>query len=993
VPLSSSTQIIRRRRNRRERRAVSENHSRTWNIFILLFLFLLIGVPLIGFFGMAGIVYAQSAGSLPAPMDTIDFSATEGVTRLYARDGQTLLFAVEDPLGDERTYIRLDELPPYVAQATLLVEDEDFLSAPRENMSGTLVRLWRNFLSGPVEADTSLTGRLVRNTILSQPEFVTADDRSQEIALVSAINQRYTPQEILEWHLNTNDYGNEAFGIEAAAQVYLGKSARDLTLDEAALLTSIPTAPQYNPVDNKTAALSRQSDTLRRMLLAGFITQQQHDESSRIETVLLPNAGQTPEIAPEFSIYARRQTEDILNSIGLNGDRLVSRGGLTVTTTLDIDLYYQAECTLRTHLVRLAGNSEAITALDGSPCTAADNLPVVDSQNASAGAASAESPYTGMITVIDVQTGEIKALAGNATQSAYQPGVTLYPFVYFEGFRPSSQKTFFTPATMLLDVPRPYPGQVEGLIYQPVNADGVYRGPISLRESAGRGLLTGVVQIAQLQGMSNVLSSAHTLGINSLDGGPYHLSLLDNGGEVALLDVAYAYSVFASMGDMYGIPARARDTGYRQLDPVAVTRIIDSDGQVLWEYQPNVPNVSQQNIFSDFPELGYLVNSVLSNDELRAEQYGQDNPLNLDRTAAVVNGMTSNRVENWTVGYTPQRVVGVHIGHEDGSALDFDSDALQGAAPVWNALMEYVHQRDAIPPTEWTRPPDIVELEVCQMSGLLPNGVCPVYEELFIQGVTPTQRDTYWQSFTVNSQNGLLASPSTPDALRDTREYFVPPDTALDWWNTNRRPLPPMNYDAFYAGNIVDSASITSPAQYSYVKGVIDVIGTINPDNMQSYQLAYGQTVAPESWINISEAQTTYDPENPVLGQWDTSMLDGLYTLQLNVVLQSGVIERVTTQVRVDNTPPTIILTTAEPGRIYRFPDDAAVVITADVRDSFIDRVEFSHDGRLVFTDTDAPFEYEFPITGVGTEFFSAVAFDEADNRTESQEISIEIRR
>jgi membrane peptidoglycan carboxypeptidase len=992
--LSSATQIIRRRRNRRDRRAVTESHTRTWNLIILVVLFLLVGVPLIGFFGMAGIVYAQAAGTLPTPMDTIDFSDMEGVTRLYASDGQTLLFSVQDPLGDQRTYIRLDELPPYVAQATLLVEDEDFLTAPTENVTSTLLRLWRNFLSGPIEADTTLTGRLVRNAILSQPEFVTTDDRSQEIALTAEINRQYTPEQILEWHLNTNDYGNEAFGIEAAAQVYLGKSARELTLDEAALLTSIPTAPEYNPVDNEPAARSRQSDVLRRLLLAGMITQQQHDDASRVITTLLPNAGQTPDVAPEFAIYARRQTENILNSLGLNGDRLVSRGGLTVTTTLDLDLYYQADCTLRTHLTRLEGSTETVTALDGSPCIASANLPTVDpSQIASEGAASSESPYSGMVTVIDVQTGEIKALVGNATQAAYQPGVTLYPFVYFEGFRPSGQQTFFTPASMMLDVPRPYPGQVEGLIYQPVNADGIYRGPISLREAAGRGLLTGVVQIAQLQGMSNVLRSAHQLGINSLDGGPYHVSLLDNGGEVALLDVAYAYSVLADMGDMHGIPSLSRGSDYRRLDPVAVTRITDADGQILWEYQPDVPNVSQLNLFSDTPELGYLVNNVLSNDALRTEQFGEGNPLIVDRTAAVVNGTTSDGVEDWTIGYTPQRVVGVHVGRADGSPLGFDTDALQGAAPVWNALMEYVHQRDGIAPTDWSRPDGIVERDVCQTSGLLPNGVCPVYEEIFLQGVMPTQNDTYWQSFTINSQNGLLASNSTPDALRVTREYFVPPDGALDWWNTNRRPLPPTNYDAFYANNNVDGATITSPAQYSYVKGVIDVIGTINPDNMRSYRLRYGRTVAPNSWINIGEDQTTYDPANPVLGQWDTSMLDGLYTLELSVQLQSGVVERATIPVQIDNTPPTIILAAAEPGRIYRFPEDRVVLITADVRDTFIDRVEFYHDGRLAYTDTDAPFEFEFEIRGEGTEIFRAEAFDDSDNRTSSDEISVEIRR
>ncbi len=985
--MSSATQIIRRRRNRRDRRASSEVRSRAWKYSFVLILFVLFGLPLMGAAGMTGAVYVQAAASLPTPMDTIDFSAIEGVTRLYASDSRTLIFSVQDPLGDSRAYIRLDELPPYIAQATLLTEDEDFLTASGYDFSGTMLRLWRNFINGPIEADPSLTSRLVRNAILSQTEFPTADLRGQEIALAAEINRRYTPQEILEWHLNTNYYGNEAYGIEAAARVYLGKSARELTLDEAALLTSIPTAPQYNPVDDTVAARSRQSDTLRRMLLAGLITQEQHDNASRIVTPLLPNAGQTPELAPEFAVYARRQTENILNSLGLNGERLVSRGGLTITTSLDLDLYYQSECTLRAHLAQLEGRSETVTALDGSPCVAANNLIPIQSASSSADSA---APYTGMISIIDVETGQIKTLVGSATETAYQPGVTLYPFVYFEGFRPSSQQTFFTPATMVLDIPRNYPGQVEGLIYQPVNDDGRYRGPISLREAAGRGLRTGVVQIAQLQGMSSVLRSAHVLGINSLDGGPYHLSLLDYGGEVALLDVSYAYSVLASMGDMHGIPTR--DSGHRLLDPAAVTRITDADGSILWEYQPDVPNVSSLNIFSDSPELGYLVNDILSDDGLRDQQFGPSHPLKVDRTAAVVSGLTTDRVEDWTVGYTPQRVVGVHIGRQDGTPTAFEIGSLQGAAPVWQALMLYTHQRDSIPPTEWTRPPDIIEIDVCQTSGLLPNGVCPVYREIFIQGVTPTQRDPYWQSFEINTQSGLLASNSTPNALRATREYFVPPDSALDWWNANRRPLPPREYDALYANNTLTSAAITSPQPYSYIKGVIDIMGTINPDNMQLYRLTYGQSVNPDGWTQIGEDRTTYTPGEP-LGQWDTSQLDGLYTLELAVILQSGVRESVTTQVRIDNTPPTIVLAAAEPGRIYRFPDDRSVLITADVRDNFIDRVEFYHDGRLAFTDSESPFAFDFPINGIGTEIFHAVAFDQAGNQTESQEISVEIRR
>ncbi|MBC8171719.1 MAG: transglycosylase domain-containing protein, partial [Anaerolineae bacterium] len=598
--MASATRIIWRRHNRQERRAELDFRNRLWTYFMLGLFGLLVVLPLTLFFGTAAVVYAQEAATLPAPGNTLDFSAVTGPTRLYDRSGQTLIYAVQDPLGDQRTWQRLEELPPELIQATLLVEDEDFYTVTRFDAMRTATRLWRNFLNGPIEPDGSITGRLVRNAIAPPPDFVRVEDRTRETALVAEVNRIYTPDQILEWHLNTNYYGNEAYGIEAAAQVYLGKAARDLTLDEAALLASIPTAPEFNPIDDEVAARGRQSDTLRRLLAEGVITGDQYDAASRTITALLPNAGQKPEIAPDFALYARQQTEDILDSLGLDGERLVSRGGLRITTTLDIDLYNQSECVLQSHLAQLAGSLATFAAPDGSPCTGTNYLGATP-------AAGAAPPDTGMIVMLDAATGEIRSMVGGANRAVYQPGVTLYPFVYFEGFRGSSQNTFFTPASMVLDIPRTFPGQTEGLIYQPTNPDGQFRGPVSLREAVGRSLLPPVVHIANTQGLSNVLRSAHRLGINSLTDGVYHLSLLERGGEVALLDVAYAYTVLASMGEMHGIPVEARDTGFRQLDPVAVLSIEDADNQVLWRYDAAI---NRQNIFSDSSELGYLVNDV-----------------------------------------------------------------------------------------------------------------------------------------------------------------------------------------------------------------------------------------------------------------------------------------------------------------------------------------------------------------------------------------------
>lgn len=984
--MASATRIIRRRHLRQQRRAEQDFRNRLWTYFILGIFGLLVVLPLSLFFGTAAVVYAQEAATLPRPGSTLDFSAVAGPTRLYDRTGRTLIYAVQDPLGDKRTWLRLDELPPYVLQATLLVEDEDFYTGTSFDAMRTVTRLWRNFLNGPIEPESSITGRLVRNAIAPPPEFVRVEDRTREIALIAEVNRLYSLDEILEWHLNTNYYGNEAYGIEAAAQVYLGKAARDLTLDEAALLTSIPTAPQFNPIDDEIAARGRQSDTLRRLLSGGFITEAQYDDASRTTTVLLPNAGQKPDMAPDFALYARQQAENILDTLGLDGERLVSRGGLRITTTLDVDLYNQSECVLQSHLAQLAGSQANFNAPDGSPCTGTAYLGATP-------VAGAAPPDSGMIVMLDVATGELRSMVGGAHRAAYQPGVTLYPFVYFEGFRGSrTQNTYFTPASMVLDIPRMFPGQADGLFYQPTNPDGQFRGPISLREAVGRSLLPPAVHVANTQGLSNVLRSAHTLGINSLTNGVYHLSLLERGGEVALLDVAYAYSVLSSMGEMRGVPVEPRGSGLRQLDPAAVLKIEDADNNVLWSYDTAI---TRQNIFTDSSELGYLVNDVFADESIRTAQFGENNALNLNRPAAVVNGLTIDRVDDWTVGYTPQWIVGVHLGRTDAAPMSLTDYGLTGAAPVWKALSEYVHIRDNILPTEWQRPLKVIETEVCQRSGLLPSEVCPRYRELFLQGVGPTQVDTYWQRVKINTQTGQRATVNTPLALQEDELFFVPPAEALDWWKANRLRLPPEQSDVIYRApdDLFGTTAITSPALFAYVKGPIEIRGNVNADNLQSYQLSYGRDVNPTAWTSIGEPQTTFVPGS-ILGTWDTTGLDGLYTLQLTAVLQNGIREPATVQVRVDNTPPTIIISTTEPGKIYRFPEDRIVTVQAEVRDNFeIDRVEFYHDSVLVATDDTFPYSYDYGIAGTGIEYFRAEAFDAAGNQSSSQEITVEIRR
>ncbi|MBI5671053.1 MAG: transglycosylase domain-containing protein [Chloroflexi bacterium] len=976
--MTSTAHIIRKRRNRRSHRHTSQTRSRAGALVAGALVLVLVVVPLAVSLGGAALVYGQAVRDLPAPQDSLARGPVSGATELYDRSGSTLLLAARSP--QQTTWVTLESLPPYVAQATLTAEDPDFLTAPGFSLVQTFGRLWQNLILGPLPMDTSLTGRLVRNVIAPLPEHPTADDIGREIALVAEIQRRYTPPQILEWHLNTNYYGSDAYGIEAAARAYLGKRAADLTLDEAALLAAIPLAPQYNPFDNEPAARGRQLDLLRALRSAALITGDQFEQAAATLTPVQPGTDAS-RIAPEYAVYARRQAETILDGLGRDGARLVAQGGLKITTALDLDLYYQAECSLRAHLARLNGNTATVTALDGQPCNGAAYL----SRVPPAGEA---PPDSGVIVVIDPTTGELKAMVGAGTANAYPPGPTLFPFVYFEGFLSG----LYTPATMLLDIPRTFPGAAEGLIYTPQNPDGRFRGPVNLRDAMSAGLLPPAVQVARSRGLDTILSRAHRIGLNSLgDAGRFDLSLLERGGQVSVLDMAYAYSVFSALGDMYGVPVEAIGRGYRQRNPAAVLKIEDGDGNVLWEYTPEQVQLNKVGVFP--AGLAYLINDILADSATRQRTLGEGNTVDLNRPAAIVNGLAGDGAAGWTVGYTPQLVAGVVVSRGDGAAMSLDKLDADGAAPVWRAVMQYVLERDGLPPADWTRPADVVEQAVCVRSGLLPNNACPTRNEIFLAQFVPAQTDTYWQTVQLNSQTGQRATASTPAELRTDTLYFIPPPEAADWWQANNMPLPPEEYDTVSRPELFSSVQILQPQPFAYVRGVVDIRGTLDPTNMQYYQLAYGEGPNPSQWIQIGEQQTTFQ-RGASLGTWDTSGLpSGLYNILLTVVRADNTRETAPVQVTVDNTPPTISLSAGEPGKVYRWPQDTQVTLAAEVQDDYsVSRVEFYHNGQQLGADESWPYGFTWDITRTGTETFSAVAIDAVGNSA-SADLTVEITR
>lgn len=970
--MPSVAHIIRRRHNRKRRLNHDQRRSAIWLIVIYFIPLTLALTPPLAMLGLSIWLYGQAASHLPTPQATVFLDPIDGVTRFYDRSDQTEIHRLDDPLGEARRWLRLDDLPQYIIDATLLVEGRDFLEASASyDPLDTAMQLWRYILGLPPTTDSGITGDLVRETMLPRALTSGLDERLLEIVLISESRRRQSSAELLEWRLNSSSYSHDAYGIDAAAQVYFGKRAESLTLSEAAILAGVAEQPARNPIDAEASSRERGADLLFEMFNAGLIDSADYEAASATVTAIEAPADSGADLAPNFVDYAKRQSVAILERLGMDGARLVARGGLRITTSLDLDLQRQAECSLQAHLAQARGPQSVDLAVGGAPCPAA-------SASLAPSAALDSPPDKGALTLIDVGSGEILSLVGDALSPIYQPAIVLHPFVYMDAFL----RRDFTPASMVYDIPRSYPGPSAELIYAPTNPDGRYRGPLNLRDAMAAGLLPPTVQVASATGVSPAIHTAQALGFNSLDASRAGLDILERGGAVSVLDTAYAYSVLASMGAMRGLETLPLADGYRGRDPVAVLRIEDAQGRVLWSYQ-QLEAQSKQSVIVE-PSLAYLINDILADANARQATLQQpDLALQLARPVAVLDGLSADKRDGWTVGYTPDLALIVHSGRSDDAGMSIDAYQRLGSAPIWQSLMRIAHDERELPPRDWQMPADIEEYLVCELSGLLPATTdhCPTRSELMPAG-SYLRRDDLWQIVEINRTTGQLATVNTPQDLRERVSYFVPPEEILDWWVENDKPLPPSSYSADREAAETKAVQLTSPADFAYVGATVDVAGTINQAGAVSWRLEYGVEVNPRSWFAIGDRRSV-DESGAVSATWETALLSGIHTLRLTVEFADGSQETDTKLLTFDNTPPSVTLRTSEGST--EILSTQAVSLLAEVSDNLtIERVEFYQDDELLFIDRDWPYGHEHLLEGAGEGAFRAVAFDQVGNRAES---------
>jgi membrane peptidoglycan carboxypeptidase len=664
------------------------------------------------------------------------------------------------------------------------------------------------------------------------------------------LTRRYSKDEILEMYLNEIFYGNQAYGIEAAAETYFGKPARDLNLAEASFLAGLPQAPAlYDPYTNLPAARERQQYVLEQMVRTSLITDAERAAAERAPLNLKPPTTGSAEEAPHFVTYVRQLIEDQF------GTEAMFREGLQITTSLDLDMQHVAEQAARSHIADIKARN-------------ATNAAVVSIQ-----------PRTGeimaMLGSVDFDDPSIDGQV-NVALSLRQPGSTLKPFTYVTAFTRG-----WNPATLLMDVPTTFGGN-----YKPNDFDNQFPGPMRIRQALAQSRNIPAVEALQFVTVPEMLATAHRFGINDLrDPQRYGLSVTLGGGEVKLLDLTYAYSVFANGGRQVGadVPAERRDAAFRQFDPVAVLKVADSTGKVLYEYRP------PQGAEVMDPRVVYQITSILSDDQARAPTYGRNSVLVLpNRPAAVKTGTTDAFRDSWVVGYTPDLVTGVWVGNTDNTPMK-DVLGVAGAGQIWHDVM--ASALESTPATPFNPPPGVAEAEVCALSGLLPTDECrqnalPIHgtvRDIFVPGVNlPTRADDMHQRIEVCKLTGERATPLVPANAREDRVFVSFPDAYRTWADSHGYSQPPSSdCSDIYKGERV--ADILGPSGSIVAGSTVQVVGSAYIDDFHHYTLDVGAGDTPSTWTAITD-QRPQAVDKALLGVWNTTGLTpGRYTLRLRV--------------------------------------------------------------------------------------------------------------
>ena len=603
-------------------------------------------VALVLFIVGAGIVWASFV-PIPSISDFRNREVSQS-TKIYDRTGNIVLYDVHG--AEQRTSVPLTAISPYIQEASIAIEDPTFYQNAGFRPVSFLRALLADLLKGSyAQGGSTITQQVVKNALLSQSKTITR--KLEEIILALRLTKVYTKDQILNTYLNESPYGGTIYGVEAASQYFFGVGANSVDLAQAAYIAGLPQAPTYySPYGDHRAALDARKNTiLLKMKALGYITTDEYT-AAVAEKVQFKTEGENGIKAPWFVFYIREYLEQ---KYGVDA---VNNGGLRVITTLDNDLEQQAENIITTDAPGMAKNFNASN--------------------------------TGVV-VIDPKTGQILAMVGssdyfnnaiqgqvNVALASRQPGSSFKPFVYVTAFEKG-----YTPDTVVFDLQTQFstacsPQDVTNNTspcYSPQNYDGIFHGPLTLRNAIAISDNVASIKTLYLAGIQSSLDTAKSLGITTLgDPSQYGLTLVLGGGEVNLLQMTSAYGVFANDGV--------------KNPPTGILKVLDGSGTVLEEYQSQPTRVLD-------PQIAREINNVLSDNVARSPEFGSNSPLQFSGyTVADKTGTTDNSRDAWVIGYTPSIVVGEWAGNNDNTPM-VKKIAAFIVAPTWHKILSYALQK------------------------------------------------------------------------------------------------------------------------------------------------------------------------------------------------------------------------------------------------------------------------------------------------------------
>lgn len=689
--------------------------------------------------GLILLSYLLVFKDLPSPANLGKYDVPLS-TKVYDRNG-ILLFDIY--AQQNRTPVPLSDIPKYVQQATIAIEDKDFYKHNGiDPIRGIIRAMVATATKHQLQGGSTITQQLVKTALLTSERTVTRKVR--EIILAFWVELIYPKDKILELYLNQVPYGGTAWGVETAAEKYFGKNVKELTLAEASLLAGLPQAPTvYSPFGaHPERAVARQKEVLRRMTEDGYITREQAKAAESQELIYKQTSGIK---APHFVMYVKEQL------VQKYGEALVERGGLKVTTTLDYDLQEYAQATVAAEVEKLKYLS------------------------VSNGASLITRPATGEILAMVGSKDYFSSPSGsfNVTTALRQPGSSIKPITYAIGL----EKKIVTAATMFIDEPTCFANYNQAN-YCPHNYDGKWHGPVQLRLALGNSYNIPAVKMLYLNTVRETVASASAFGLTSLtDPDRYGLSLALGGGEVRMVDMATAFSVFANAGI--------------RRDLVSILKVVDKNGKVLSEYKdPNLNRDVPSQLLLNGPrvvsaETAFLISHILLDNNARQDAFGPNSTLVIPGMAvSVKTGTTDDLRDNWTIGFTPQVLVATWVGNNNNTPMNPALvSGITGAAPIWHKLMDRsLRNKQNI----WPKQPEgIVGTQICAVSGLYPpndgdDKGCPTRFEYFIYGTVPKEREQLKQFVAIDKTTGDLAEPGQTENI-EMQEHQILRDGIAAW--------------------------------------------------------------------------------------------------------------------------------------------------------------------------------------------------------------------